>query len=266
MKYKVGICQFQPKLLNKNYNLTKMGKMISEIEPDLIIFPELATSGYVFNDKKEVEEMAESAQQGPTANFFRKLSAKNNCSYVVGFVEKEDEKLYNSAMLVNPDGKIFVYRKIHLFYEEKKWFDPGNIGFRIFPAKNDVKIGIMICFDWIFPEAARTLALKGCEIIGHPANLVLPWCQQAMITRSLENRVFSITANRIGTEKNGKKEMSFTGQSQILSNKGEIIKRLTEKEETVYITEIDPLLAKNKNITELNNIFSDRKPEFYLNL
>ena len=263
MNYKVGVCQFKPKLLDKDYNLNKMEEMLSDLKADLIVLPELATSGYVFKDKKEVEIMAENAMTGETATLFKKLSAKNNCSYIVGFVEKEGEKFYNSAMLVNPDGKIFIYRKIHLFFEEKRWFEAGNFGFQVFPAKSGVKIGLMICFDWIFPEAARTLALKGCEIIAHPANLVLPWCQQAMITRSLENRVFSVTANRTGLEENGEKKMFFTGQSQILSNKGEIIKRLSESEENVFIAEINPQLANNKNVTELNNIFVDRKPEFY---
>jgi len=264
MKYKIGVCQFQPKLLDREYNLRKMVEMVSGAKADLLVFPELATSGYVFNDKKEVESMAENGASGETTKIFKKLSAENNCSYAVGFVERDDDKLFNSALLVNPNGEIFIYRKIHLFFEEKKWFAGGDIGFEVFPAKAGIKIGMMICFDWIFPEAARTLALKGAQIIVHPANLVLPWCQQAMITRSLENRVFSVTANRIGLEKNREKEMFFTGQSQVLSPKGEIIKRLSETEEKVFVAEIETELSKDKNITEFNNIFSDRKPEFYL--
>jgi len=167
-------------------------------------------------------------------------------------------------MLINPNGEIFIYRKTHLFYEEKKWFAAGDTGFGVFQAKKGVKVGMMICFDWIFPESARTLTLNGAQIIAHSANLVLPWCQQAMITRSLENRVFSVTANRIGLEKNREKEMFFTGQSQVLSPKGEIIKRLSETEEKVFVAEIETELSEDKNITEFNNIFSDRKPEFYL--
>ena len=264
MIYKIGVCQFQPKLLDREYNLRKTAEMVSGVKADLLVFPELATSGYVFNDKKEVESMAEDGESGETAKMFKELSAENNCSYAIGFVEKDGDKLYNSTMLVNPSGEIFIYRKIHLFYEEKKWFAGGDIGFEVFPAKAGINVGMMICFDWIFPEAARTLALKGAQIIVHPANLVLPWCQQAMITRSLENRVFSITANRIGWEKNGEKEMFFTGQSQVLSPKGEIIKRLSETEEKVFVAEIETELSEDKNITEFNNIFSDRKPEFYL--
>jgi predicted amidohydrolase len=83
-----------------------------------------------------------------------------------------------------------------------------------------VKVGMMICFDWIFPESARTLALKGAQIIAHPSNLVLSYCQQAMFTRAVENRVFTITANRTGTEINGDKELYFTGKSVIVDTKG----------------------------------------------
>jgi len=264
MKYKVGVCQFKPELLKLTNNLEKMKQMLENIKADLIVLPELSTSGYVFNSVDEVKSVSEKVKDGPTASLFRMLAEKNETSYVVGFVEKDEDKIYNSSMLINPNGEIFVYRKTHLFYEEKFLFTPGNSGFNVFEAKGNIKVGLMICFDWIFPESARTLAINGAQIIAHSANLVLPWCQQAMITRSLENRVFSITSNRIGKEKNEDKELYFTGMSQILTSKGEIIKRLDENEETVYITEIDPTLAENKMVTEYNHIFNDRRPDLYL--
>ncbi len=263
MKYRVGVCQFKPIFLKVNENLQKMASLLQGIEADLVVFPELATSGYLFNSIDEVKAVAEDAQTGVTATLFGKLSKQNNCSYVVGFVEKKANKYYNSSMLINPDGNIFVYRKIHLFFEEKFFFQPGNSGFNVFKAKGGVEVGLMICFDWIFPEAARTLALNGAKIIAHSANLVLPWCQQAMITRSLENRIFSITSNRTGLEKNGKKELFFTGQSQILTTKGEIVKRLNEAEETIFVVEIEPDLAADKMITEHNHAFDDRRSGFY---
>jgi len=263
MKYKVGVCQFKPKLLDLEYNLKKMENILSGVEADLIVLPELVTSGYIFCEKKEVQSMAEKAEDGPTSELFRRLSKKKNTSYVVGFVEEENNKFYNSAMLVNPDGEIFVYRKIQLFFEEKFFFEYGDLGFNVFKAKKGVRVGLMICFDWIYPEAARTLALKGAQIIAHPANLVLPWCQQAMITRSIENQVYTITANRIGKEINRDKELIFTGHSQIVSSKGEIIKRLSENEETVFITEIDPELADDKKVTIHNDVLKDRMTMYY---
>ena len=263
MKYKVGVCQFEPKLFDIDYNLNRMKKLLEPVNADLIVLPELAASGYLFNNTKELKKMSESSRDGHTAKLFKKLAKEKNTSYVVGFAEKADDKFFNSAMLVNPDGSIFIYRKTQLFFEEKKWFEPGNTGFKIFKAKRGIQIGMMVCFDWIFPECARTLALKGAQIIAHPSNLVLPWCQQAMITRSIENRVFSITTNRTGTERNAEKELTFTGMSQIINPRGEIIKRLNEFEESVYIAEIDPEEANDKKATVHNDVFTDRRTEMY---
>ena len=121
----------------------------------------------------------------------------------------------------------------------------------------------MICFDWQFPESARTLALKGAQIICHPSNLVLPWCQQAMKTRSLENRVFSITSNRVGIEYNNGETMEFTGNSQILGTKGEVLLQLDEKNEGIGTIIIDPNLALDKSVNPLNDVFKDRRREMY---
>jgi len=263
MKYKVGICQFQPELMDMKVNLYKMESLLSNIEADLIVLPELAASGYVFNSRKEVESVSEDVYKGATAQLFLKLAKKNNTSYVVGLAEKAGEQLYNSSILVNPDGSIHLYRKTHLFFEEKLWFTPGDTGFNVFAAKSNIKVGLMICYDWIYPESARTLALKGAQILTHSANLVMPWCQQAMITRSLENRVFSITCNRTGKEKNIEKELFFTGMSQILNTKGDIIKRLNDQEEKVYISVIETDESLDKNITLHNDLFLDRRREFY---
>lgn len=263
MKYSVGYFQFKPELFEYEKNLLKMKKFLSSVTADLIVLPELATSGYIFNSKKELESVAEDPHNGPTAQLFRELATQNNTSYVVGFAEKNNAKIYNSSMLVNPDEEIFVYRKTHLFFEEKKWFTPGNSGFKVFSAKKGIKVGLMICFDWIFPESARSLALQGAQIIAHPANLVLPWCQQAMITRSLENRVFTITANRIGKEINLERDFEFTGMSQITDVKGNILSRADKIEEKVNTVDIDPSKALDKNITEFNHAFKDRRTKWY---
>ncbi|KQC08036.1 MAG: hypothetical protein APR54_05140 [Candidatus Cloacimonas sp. SDB] len=263
MKYRVGICQFKPELLDVRANLDKMEQLLYNKKADLIVLPELANSGYLFNSSDEVYSIAENAFRGITSQLFLNMAKQNNTSYVVGLAEKDEDKIFNSAILVNPDQSIFVYRKTHLFLEEKLWFTPGNTGFNIFPAKKDVKLGIMICFDWIFPESARTLSLKGAQIIAHPANLVLPWCQQAMITRSLENRVFTLTCNRTGKDINVDKQMSFTGMSQILDPEGKIMARLDQEEEKVIIAEIETDNALDKNITPANDLFKDRRSEFY---
>lgn len=263
MKYKVGVCQFKPELMQPEKNLEKIESLLESVSADLIVLPELAASGYLFNSEEEVQFIAEDPKNGQTATLFLKLAKLHNTSYVVGFAEKTNNGIYNSAMLVNPDASIHIYRKTHLFYEEKKWFKAGDTGFKVFEAKNNVKVGLMICFDWIFPESARSLALAGTQIIAHSANLVLPWCQQAMLTRSLENGVFSATSNRTGTDKNGEKKLHFTGMSQIVDTKGQIIHGMDKVEESVFVTEIDPIKAEDKNITEFNNLFLDRKTELY---
>ena len=126
-----------------------------------------------------------------------------------------------------------------------------------------VKIGMMICFDWIFPETTRTLALKGAQIICHSSNLVMHYCQNAMFTRALENHVFTITANRTGKDIKPDNEIEFTGESVIVSPKGKYLCRGSRDNEECLIAEIDPAEALNKNINENNDLFSDRRNEFY---
>jgi predicted amidohydrolase len=263
MDYRVGFCQYKPELFEVDKNLERLEKMLSGVEADLIVLPELAATGYVINTREELERVAEDVKSGRTVEMFRVLAEKNDTSYIVGFAEREDDRIYNSAFMVNPNGELYIYRKTHLFNREKNIFNPGESGFFVKPAKGGVRVGMMVCFDWIFPESARTLNIQGAEIICHPANLVLPWCQQAMITRSIENRIFTVTANRTGTEKNGEIEMGFTGQSQITDPSGKVIKRLDETEETVWVETIDPEKAKDKWVTEYNHLLKDRRKELY---
>jgi predicted amidohydrolase len=169
-------------------------------------------------------------------------------------------------VITGPDGFIGVYRKTHLFFEEKIFFAPGDTGFRVWDTRIG-RIGIIVCFDWFFPEAMRSLALMGAEIVAHPANLVLPYCPQSMPVRCLENKVFAITANRTGQEARKKgNSLIFIGQSQITSHEGQILIRASESEEGLLSVDIDPELAKNKSMTSLNNIFKDRRPEMYMKL
>ena len=264
--YKIAAVQLSPVFLSVEASLKKAGMMCESLDADLIVFPELVTSGYAFRSKDDVAAVAEPFPNGKSFRYMRDLSARHNASVVYGFPESDGDKYYNSAALVNPDGSHYLYRKTHLFYREKLFFSPGDTGLIVCPAKNKVPVGLMICFDWQFPEAARVLALNGAEIICHPSNLVLPWCQQAMLTRSLENRVFSITANRIGTEVIGSTSINFTGQSQITSPLGEIIQRLSPNLEEIAVAEINPEAARDKTVTEMNNLFGDRRPAFYTDI
>ena len=192
-------------------------------------------------------------------------SAKAKGAFIVaGLAERVGKKAYNSAVLVGPKGLVGTYRKAHLFWDEKKIFARGDTPFKVYRA-GKVRVGMMICFDWLFPEAARTLALLGADVICHPSNLVLPYCPAAMITRSLENRVFTITANRVGTEERvpGKK-LKFIGSSQVTSPYGEVLVRAGSKKEEAASVEIDHLMARSKRITPLNDIFKDRRTDLFL--
>ena len=260
---KVGYIQTSPLFGEKKHNFKKIEKLISNLEADLIVLPELFATGYTFVSKEEAISLAED-YEGKTAQFLIKLAKSTGSIVIGGFIEKEEEKIYNTAMLISSEGVIGAYRKIHLYYKEKMWFSPGNKPLKVYDV-NGAKIGIMICFDWIFPETVRTLALLGADIIAHPANLVLPYCQKAMRIRCLENRVFAVTSNRIGEEKRGGDHFKFTGRSQITSYNGEVLSSAPKVEEYVDIVNIDINKARDKNLNEFNNLFDDRRIEFYQN-
>ncbi len=264
MEYRVGFLQFKPEHLEPDTNICTIEKRLLDApEADLIVLPELAVTGYLFKDRLELLNLAEPADNGPSATLLIRLAKKRNTSYVMGFAEKAGDRIFNASMLVNPDGNIRVYRKVHLFDDEKRVFDSGDLGFPVYEAKGGVKVGLMICFDWIFPESARSLAMDGAQILCHSVNLVLPWCQRAMLTRTLENGVFAITANRFGKEEHNGASLNFTGQSQIVSNRGELLYRAAEQDEELVVRVIDPEKAHNKMITGRNHLLDDRRPEMY---
>jgi Predicted amidohydrolase len=124
----------------------------------------------------------------------------------------------------------------------------------------------MICFDWFFPESARILSLKGADIICHPSNLVLPYCQDAMVTRCLENNVYAITANRTGCEERSGKSLYYTGKSQITSPDARILHQADGQKDEIGIVEIDVQMARNKKINNYNDVLADRRVEYYRDL
>jgi predicted amidohydrolase len=260
---KIGVFQFAPRFGEKKKNLDRVESAIQKNDADLIVLPELCTTGYQFISKSEVESLCEPVPKGETIQNLIEMCRRKNCYLAAGIGEKSDGQCFNSSVFVGPEGHIGTYRKIHLFREEKTWFAPGDLGFPVWQTDLAV-IGMMVCFDWIFPESARSLALRGAQIICHPSNLVLPYCQNAMITRSVENRVFTVTANRIGAEeRGGREQLTFTGGSQIVTPRGEILFRLEENDESFRSAEIDPRLAQDKQITPENHLWKDRRSQFY---
>ncbi len=232
----------------------------------LAVLPELCTTGYQFASRDEAIALAEPVPAGPACQAFRDFAARRDTTLVAGLAELARdadgrERVFNSAALFRPDGTWAVYRKVHLFLDEKDLFAPGDRGFPVFPACGTT-VGLMICFDWLFPEAARTLALAGATLLCHPANLVLPHCPEAMITRCLENRVFAVTANRVGVEHRAREELRFIGLSQIVSPRGERLACCDGVAEGAAVALIDPD-ATDKQITPRNDVLADRRPQAY---
>jgi 5-aminopentanamidase len=258
-----GIYQNNPQFGKIKNNIEQAIIAMDSIKADLIVLPELFATGYQFTSVVELEELAEEIPEGPICDALIQYARKKGLYIVFGIAERHKGKFYNSAALVGPNGLIGIYRKSHLFYEEKLFFNPGDTGFNVYDI-GFARVGLMICFDWWFPEAARTLALMGADIICHPSNLVLTGCHKAMTTRSLENAVYSVTANRIGREaRGGKAELRFTGKSQVVDPKGEVILSLDDNREGIAVVDIDVERAMDKSITSMNDRFNDRRPEFY---
>ncbi len=258
---RVGFYQFAPVFGDKPSNLEKIAK-IHNISADLIVLPELCNTGYLFKSKNELKALAENIPNGETTKLLLQIARSKNIAIVAGLAEKDKGNLYNSAVFVTPSGKVYTYRKAHLFCDEKFYFSRGNTKFQAYKYKN-TKIGMLICFDYIFPEATRSLVLKGAEIICQPSNLILPYAERVTISRAIENRVFIILANRIGFEKRGKKHIQFIGGSQIVSPTGEVLAKAAHDSEEIKIVNIYHKLAINKNVTRYNNILKDRRTDLY---
>ncbi len=225
------------------------------------------TSGYVFVSPPEALALAETpgtaGALSPGLSLLSAWAKARRAWVVAGFPERDGRRVYNSAALLAPDGRVRdVYRKIHLFYEEKLWFTPGDRAPRV-TRVGPARVGMLICYDWRFPEAARGLALAGADVIAHPSNLVFPNAQQAMLVRAIENRVFVATANRVGEDVRPGKRVGFTGRSQIAAPDGRVIARAGVRTPRALTVALDLKAARDKWFTSRNHIFRDRRPELY---
>jgi predicted amidohydrolase len=259
---KAGFVQFDPLFGEVQKNIEKATRLIEPLDADLIVLPEFFNTGYLFTTRQEAADLAETIPDGPTTRALCDIARRKKMHLVGGLIEKAGDRLYNAAVLASPHGYLGTYRKVHLFNEETLWFNPGDKGFEVYDI-GLCRLGIMICFDWIFPEAMRVLALKGADVVCHPSNLVLPFCQDAMITRCLENRVFAITANRTGTEQRGGKTFRYTGRSQITGPAANIMCRAGADTEETGLVEMDVSLARSKRLNPYNDLFENRRPPFY---
>ena len=260
---RVGYFQFDPVFGDVARNLDFVTARLEHVEADLIVLPELFATGYQFVSQDELARLAERVPDGVTTNRLIEIARRRGLTIVAGLPELAALQYFNSAVVVGPKGVMGCYRKAHLFFEETLFFTPGDSGFHVWDI-GMAKVGVMICFDWYYPEAARTLALRGADIIAHPSNLVLPHCPDSMVTRCLENRVFSVTGNRIGSEaRGGKDRLSFIGMSEVVSPRGQILHRAPPEDEDLTVVEIDPREARTKVMNSYNDLLRDRRPALY---
>ncbi|MEA3477526.1 MAG: nitrilase-related carbon-nitrogen hydrolase [Bacteroidota bacterium] len=261
-RIKTAFIQFAPLLGNPGLTLNKIQSLLSTLpDVDLIVLPELANSGYNFTSAEQAFELSESVLQSDFVDFLTGFAKTRDIVIVTGFNEQEDAKLYNSSLLITPGGIRGKYRKIHLFMNEKSIFEPGNLGLPVIDV-GFCKLGMQICFDYIFPETWRILGLKGADIICHPSNLVTPYAHKVLPAQALMNRYYIVTANRIGTEG----DITFSGRSIISDPEGDIILEAPGDSESVLFADLSLEKARNKNLTALNHVYHDRFPEQYKDL
>lgn len=252
-----------------NANLNSLEAIVrSEVSQgtQLTVFPECFSTGYCFDSLAEAMEFGESVP-GPSTDRVAKLCTELNTYVVFGMLEKSGEQLFNVAVLIGPDGLIGSYRKVHLPYlGVDRFTTPGDRPFEVFEAAG-VRIGMLICYDGGFPEAARVLSIRGADLIVLPTNWPPGGSYMAEFSincRAMENGVYFAAVNRIGTE-NG---FSFIGKSRICSPVGATINSLDDASPGILRTEIDPLVARTKRIVRvpgkhLIDRMADRRPEMY---
>jgi predicted amidohydrolase len=265
---RVAVAQIEPRLGEKERNLetclARMEEAASE-GAQLLVLPECAIPGYIFESAAEALPFAEEIP-GPSTELLEREARRLGLYVVCGLLERDGDALRNAAVLVSPeDGLLGTYRKTHLpFLGVDRFVVPGDelpvwetpIG----------RIGVEICYDLRFPEVTRTLALRGADIVAHPTNFpVAARIQTELITvaRAAENRVYLLTANRVGRERTGE----FCGWSQIVDPFGVRLAEADETGEKLLVAEVDLEKARNKDYVipgeyELY-LFGHRRPELY---
>lgn len=266
MPMKLAVAQFTPTFKDVDANVTRILDIVRNTEADVLVFPELATTGYFYQTAQELDPFALAADDAPVVVI---ANAARDAGRVVvcGFAERGATALYNSAFVTGPELETSVYRKTHLFYRENEVFGSGDTGFNVIHlAHLQCNLGVMICYDWRFPEAARTLALKGADVIAAPSNLITHIWRKAMPVRALENKVFLAVANRAGVESSNGETLTFNGDSVIYNTDGEVMATVadgtTQADQTIVV-ELDPSVARTKTINSFNDLIADRRPHFY---
>jgi predicted amidohydrolase len=265
---KISCAQFAPTYGDVQNNLDRIRGFVQQADADMVIVPELAQTGYFFTSKDEIEPFAQTID-GQIARALSAFALEANTAIVSGFLEEADGTFYNAALAFDANGALVGhYRKMHLFYYETQIFSQGDLGFPVFSLETRsgiAKVGMLICYDWRFPEAARKLALDGAELIAMPSNIVTTtgMLHTTLQTRAFENKVALAFADRIGSETHNGETLYFRGESAIIGMNGELVATASEHNEEIITAEIDLSKTHNKRINPFNDIFTDRPETGY---
>ncbi len=268
MKCAISCVQTKPLLTDKPVNVERMCAFIDQTmflypRTQLIVFPELATTGYECGEA--FQTLAE-IPADPNAFSIRRLSGKAaeyGVHIIYGFPERKkagDPDIYNSQILIDDHGTcVGTYQKVQLFDGEKQWFKAGDT-FKVFDTVLG-KMGLFICYDAFFPEAARVLSLKGADLLVNSTNWEKPYAYDMdtlMTARALENTVYLVCCNRIGFDKT----LGFFGHSRILDPLGHPIVSLDNEVEGIIHTVVDYEIPK-KMKADYYTMLSERRTEAY---
>lgn len=269
MSWKIAAIQMDCQIGDIDDNLRRIKlhmELAAEEDAKLIVFPECALSGYCYQSKEHAWPNAMDLKSEAMAELIEHCE-ELDVHVVVGFLEREGNDLYNSAVCLGPDGVVGCYRKTHLpFLGVDRFVTPGNRPYEVYDL-GGLKIGILICFDGSFPEPCRVLSLLGADLIVLPTNWPEgAWGSAAHIPamRALENHVYFLSCNRVGIEN----MFRFIGQSRIIDWTGEDLDYLDSPEEGMLLAEIHPDLARDKTTVfvpgeyEVNRM-AGRRPELY---
>jgi len=269
-KIKVAAVQMTPKLMKTGENLESIlsaAQKAAENHADLIVFPECSLTGYIFSSRQEALPFAETIP-GPSTQKLISLCQELKSYIILGLLEIDNDKLFNAAAFLGPQGLIGRYRKNHLpFLGIDRFVDIGDEPFQVYqtPIGN---IGLQICYDIIFPESSRVMTLLGADVIALPTNFPQSRGERVITyvvsARAIENRVHIVSANRIGSERG----YSFAGLSKIVDASGEILSLASPDKEEIIYGEVNLESARQKHLAIVPGEYEvdcigDRRPELY---